>query len=443
MNKPVIICVDDEKIILDSLKLEIKASFKELLTIETAESASEALSIINECIAQGIDIPIVISDWLMPEVKGDEFLSIVHKLLPDTMKILLTGQVTTSGLGNAINKAKLYRFIPKPWHSEDLDLTITEAFKSYYNKLQLKNANAKLKEMNSLLEDRIRTRTAELEESNKRNQILLDQTLIGSINALIKILMKSNPEIFEKAYRIRTYSKRILKNLTMKNLWEIEIACLFSQIGCIDLPYSIKTKITHKEKLNKQELSVFNLHPQKTYELLSNIPIFGNIAQGILDHFKPVSQLENNDSYFISAILKIASDFDELIQAGYTESETIEIIKNNEIIYDKSVLNALIKDINIAIIPEEVQNPNEINSINKINYKDEINDEDETNDILKIELRELMVGLVLAKDIVDMQNNIIYKAEEEITHSVLANLLQISQNMQIKEPIFVYNYLLL
>lgn len=421
MGKPVIICVDDEKIIVDSLKAEIKSAFQEQLNVETAESGSEALEIIEEYISDGIDIPIVVSDWLMPEMKGDEFLAKVHSKLPDTMKILLTGQVTTTGLGNAINSAKLYRFIPKPWYPEDLDLTITEAFRSYYNKVQLKHANIRLNDINLLLEEKIKERTIELEESNKKVQILLDQTLSGSINALIKILMKTNPEIFDKAYRIRTIAKRILKNLSIKNIWEIEIASLFSQLGCIDLPDSLITKINNREKLTQQELNAFKLHPQKTYELIAGIPIFGNIANGILNHLKPVNQISEGDSYMISAILRLATDFDDLIQSGKTEAEAIEVIRKSQLNYEVSAFNSLVKDIyNNELLTKFAHNQN----------------------ILRLTLKELKVGYVFAQDIVDAKNNVLYSANEEITKPVLLELIQISKYKEIKEPIYVYNYIL-
>ena len=419
MSKPIIICVDDEKIIVDSLKAEIKSAFKGQLIVETAESGKEALEIIEDYKSQNKIIPIVVSDWLMPEMKGDELLTIVHSMLPDTKKILLTGQVTTTGLGNAINQAKLYRFIPKPWNAEDLELTLTEAFKSFYHKIQLNTANQKLKDVNSTLEHLIAERTAELEESNRKNQVLLDQTLFGSVNTLIKILMKSNPEIFSKAFRIRQIVKRILKHVTLKNIWEIEIASLFSQLGCLDLPRDIVFKKFNNQPLTQAEVNVFKLHPEKTYELISTIPAFGNISLGIKNHLNSTNLLSHPESYNISAILKIASDFDEAAQGGLSEQQAIEVLRVRHTHYDKELLNALILD----IFDNKV-------SINK------------NERIKEISLNGLRVGYVLAKDITDMNGKIMYKAEQEITTSLINDILNSPTAHTIKEPIYVYNYLL-
>lgn len=419
MSKPIIICVDDEKIIVDSLKAEIKSAFKDQLIVETAESGNEAIEIIEECKNKNIKIPIVVSDWLMPQMKGDELLAKVHRILPDTKKILLTGQVTTIGLGNAINDAKLYRFIPKPWNAEDLELTLTEAFKSYYHQIQLNTANQKLKDINTTLEQLICERTVELEESNRKNQVLLDQTLFGSVNTLIKILMKSNPDIFSKAFRIRQIAKRIIKHISISNIWEIEIASLFSQLGCLDLPQDIVTKKFNNLPLTQQELDVFKLHSEKTYELISSIPVFGNISLGIKNHLSPTKLLTNDESYHISAILKISTDFDDAIQGGLSEQQAIEVLRVRHIHYDKELLNCLILDI--------------YNNNISINHNDKIRE---------ISLNGLRVGYVLAKDITDMDGKALFKAEQEITHSLINDILNSPNAHNIKEPICVYNYLL-
>ncbi|MCS7084616.1 MAG: SpoIIE family protein phosphatase [Bacteroidia bacterium] len=137
MNKPVILCVDDEKIILDSLEQQILTHFERKYLCELAESAEEALELIEELHKAGVEIPVVVSDQLMPGMKGDDFLVKVYQKWPDMYKILLTGQAGLDAVRNAINNAKLYRYIPKPWEADDLMLTLEEALNSYYQKKQI------------------------------------------------------------------------------------------------------------------------------------------------------------------------------------------------------------------------------------------------------------------------------------------------------------------
>ena len=151
-NKPVIICVDDEPIILESLKIELKKVLGEEHLLEIAEGGEDALELIDELLAEGSEIVAVISDYLMPNIKGDELLKQIHQISPKTIKIMLTGQADLEAVANTIKYAKLYRYISKPWQSEDLKLTVKEAVNSYFMEKQLAEQNAQLQTLNQELE---------------------------------------------------------------------------------------------------------------------------------------------------------------------------------------------------------------------------------------------------------------------------------------------------
>ena len=80
--KPIIVCVDDEKFILDSLKTQLKSAFGDLYSYEIAESAGDALELIEELSDEGHSIVVIVSDWLMPGMKGDELLINIHHKFP-------------------------------------------------------------------------------------------------------------------------------------------------------------------------------------------------------------------------------------------------------------------------------------------------------------------------------------------------------------------------
>ncbi len=166
MNKAVILCVDDESIILDALNEQLRRNLQDKYDIEVAESGDEALEVYEELIEDNIQVPVVISDYIMPGMKGDELLEKIHQSNPETLTILLTGQANIEGVGNAINRAGLYRFITKPWDQHDLALTIVEAIKSYQQQREIDQYNQELKELNNSLEQKVVQRTKELEESN-------------------------------------------------------------------------------------------------------------------------------------------------------------------------------------------------------------------------------------------------------------------------------------
>jgi CheY-like chemotaxis protein len=131
MSKISVICVDDEKIILDSLHNELQTLLPEECEFEIAESGEEAISLIDEMVEEGIMPAVVVSDQIMPGMKGDELLINIHQKYPETMKILLTGQADADAVGNVVNKAQLYRYIAKPWEKMDFRMTVQAAIKMY------------------------------------------------------------------------------------------------------------------------------------------------------------------------------------------------------------------------------------------------------------------------------------------------------------------------
>ena len=151
MKQQVIICVDDDNTVLKSLKAELQEAVGNAYLIEIAEGGEEALELLEELLSDGYEVPLIISDYIMPEMKGDELLKQVHIQSPKTIKIMLTGQADIEAVGNAIKNANLYRYIAKPWQPEDLSLTVKEAVNSYLQNKLLAAQNAQLQQMNEEL----------------------------------------------------------------------------------------------------------------------------------------------------------------------------------------------------------------------------------------------------------------------------------------------------
>ncbi|RIJ50740.1 hybrid sensor histidine kinase/response regulator [Maribellus luteus] len=166
MGKPVILCIDDEEIILQALEEQLVNIFGEEYDIETSDSGADAIGFFKELKENGIRVPVVISDYIMPGMKGDEVLKEIHNLSPGSLKILLTGHADIEGISNAINHAKLYRYIAKPWDKDDLVLTVREAIKSFLQEIKIRKQNEELLLLNASLEEKVKERTAELEIAN-------------------------------------------------------------------------------------------------------------------------------------------------------------------------------------------------------------------------------------------------------------------------------------
>lgn len=120
MPKLSILCVDDEVIILNSLIRQLQAAFGDSYVYETSENAEEALEIVEELQQESTDVIVIVSDWLMPGMKGDEFLIEIQKKFPKVVKILLTGQADEEAVERAKKQGNIHRHLQKPWSEKEL-----------------------------------------------------------------------------------------------------------------------------------------------------------------------------------------------------------------------------------------------------------------------------------------------------------------------------------
>jgi CheY-like chemotaxis protein len=124
MSDKAILCVDDEPIVLKSLRDQISRNFGNKYACEIASSVDEAWEVIADLYDEGVQVLLIVSDWLMPGVKGDQFLIEVHQKFPDIVTILLTGQADEAAITRTRSEANLYACLSKPWSEEELLNTI-------------------------------------------------------------------------------------------------------------------------------------------------------------------------------------------------------------------------------------------------------------------------------------------------------------------------------
>ena len=129
--KGILLCVDDELIVLNALKDQLQNSYGSKHIIEIAESAEEGLEILDDYKSDGLLPLVIISDWLMPGMKGDEFLINAHEKYPYVVKILLSGEADKDAVLRAKDNANLHEFFDKPWDSEELIASIDKGLMEY------------------------------------------------------------------------------------------------------------------------------------------------------------------------------------------------------------------------------------------------------------------------------------------------------------------------
>ena len=127
MEKINIICVDDEREVLESVVRDLEY-LNEIVNIEECESAMECLELLEDLDANQEYVAVLISDHVMPEKTGVELLTEValDTRFLGTKKLLLTGLATQADTIRAINNAKLDNFLEKVWDPDELLQTVKE-----------------------------------------------------------------------------------------------------------------------------------------------------------------------------------------------------------------------------------------------------------------------------------------------------------------------------
>jgi signal transduction histidine kinase len=244
IKKPIAICIDDEEIVLESLQMELSDCLGEECDIEVAQSGKEAVDLVRDLVAKGEDVAVVICDYIMPEMKGDETLITIHSINPNIVNIMLTGQSSTDGITNAINNANLYRFVNKPWQCDHLSGIVREAVSKFKTNVDAEvqmeelrsvtGENEELKALREILASEVQKRTQDLLETNVSLQQSNDELLnanklktrllsvvshdlknpLGAMRTLAEILtMESNPDTQKEVVEVMQSTIERMLNL--------------------------------------------------------------------------------------------------------------------------------------------------------------------------------------------------------------------------------------
>lgn len=125
----VILCVDDEHVVLESIRSMLESEFKGKFSIEVASDGQEALELLEELEEEKSKVQILITDWLMPKVKGDELIMKVHDLYPEMKKIMITGQADEKAIEQVKSLGGLNKLFLKPWDAKEIIKTLKEYMK--------------------------------------------------------------------------------------------------------------------------------------------------------------------------------------------------------------------------------------------------------------------------------------------------------------------------
>ncbi|MBN2021694.1 MAG: response regulator [Pirellulales bacterium] len=372
-----ILCVDDDPNVLQAYERALRKQFR----IEPALGGEEALAAIRE---QG-PYAVIVADMRMPGMNGVELLAKVKEIAPDTVRMMLTGNADQQTALEAVNQGQIFRFMNKPCPPEVFAAALAAALKQHH-----------------LI-------TAERE--------LLSKTLSGSVKVLTDVLSLVSPTAFGRAARVRRLVHHLVNNLGMDETWQVEIAAMLSQVGCVAVSEESIEKIYRGEDVSRAEMAAFENHPKVGADLIRHIPRLEPVAEMIAYQQKrydgkglPDDGASGPQIPLGGRILKLILDFDTLTSNGLGDDMALAEINDRRGWYDPVLVKGLREALRIG----------------------------EAHVVRRVRASELIDGLVLADDIRSINGTLLCARGQEVTSSMRARLRTYVANVGVQDQIKVF-----
>ncbi len=312
MNRPRVVCVDDEPHVVGGLALHLRRRYD----VELATSAEAGL----ELLSREPQAAVVISDMRMPGMNGAEFLARASLAHPETTRVLLTGYAEIDAAVRAINEGHVFRFLVKPCPPPELLRTVEAA--------------------------------ADLHRMLVAEKELLEKTLHGSVRMLSDVLAVTNPAAFGRASRLKRLVAKLVVKLGERPYWQVEVAAMLSQLASITLPGETVEKLYYGAPLSGPERAMVERAPDVTQQLLGHIPRLEVVRRILAVHGRaeagqrPAGLGESEEEERLvrrgAQLLKGATEVDTMEAQGMSATGITAALRAHAKEYEPDVLEALI-----------------------------------------------------------------------------------------------------
>ncbi len=379
MNEKVLL-VDDDVSLLAALKRNVRGKFK----LETAVGGEAGL----KTLAANGPFAVVVSDRQMPGMDGAQFLATVRQRAPDTVRIMLTGNVDLEQAVQVVNEGNIFRFLIKPCPLETVWQVIEDAAAQH------------------------RLITAERE--------LLNKTLSGSIKLLTDILSMVDPASFGRAEKLRALITQLNDRMPLADMWEIQLAAMLLSVGYVTLPPETLVKARADAPLANGEEKLVGSLPDTTARLIANIPRLEGVAKIVRYHQKcfngtgfPEDGINGMAIPLGSRLLKIFIDLLQLQAKGLSQSDALDQLTLRRGWYDPQLLTSVRACFGLIGRKPETWLP------------------------ISIGANDLATGMTLASDVLTKDGSQILAAGHHINETVQERIQNFKALYGLLEPIYI------
>ena len=352
-----VLLVDDEENILSSLKRLFRSEGYKILTALRGEEGVKLL--------EQNQVDIVISDMRMPGMTGAELLRIVNQRWPETVRILLTGFADLESAISAINDGKISKYISKPWDDGELKNSVKQALRLKYlegerKRLEdlTKQQNDKLMELNATLEQRVKARTEEIQQTADMLDLAyreIKRSYVNAIPVFANLIELREGASAGHGRRVAELARAVAGEMGVdeEGVENIYIAGLLHDIGQLGMPDQILAK--SYTSMTQPEVVKYKKHPILGQAALMALDSMEGVGVLIRHHHEQYNgkgypdELAGEQIPLGARILSVISDYDALqlgalVDGMLTVQEARSFLQNGKgKRYDPTVVDAFLQ----------------------------------------------------------------------------------------------------
>ncbi len=405
-----ILVVDDEEIVLLALSetLEQEDCYK----VFKASTVSEALEIVKTQ-----ELSVIISDQVMSEMTGLDFLCQAREIQPHVSTILITGVLNLKTIVAAINKGEIYRFIAKPWIREELLTCIQNAVHRYELIVSNEALQKRTQEQNATLEVQIK-QLIEQQENLDKAHTGLQENFKQSLELCHKIISTYNPMLGKETLTVVKLCNAMMEDadLTPEEKRTLQASAWLHKIGLLGVSRSVIHKARrHPDELTENERLLIRNHPtygETIVSMVENLTEAGKTIRAQYEHWDGTGypdELHKEEISLPARLLAIAVHYSESSLSNERTIKEIEKLSGTQ--FDPECVRIFTKATHLVNLPKRVK---------------------------EILFAELATGMILAEDIHSPSGLLLIPEGSCIMPKTLRKMTEHNEVDPITERLFVY-----
>lgn len=367
-----VLLVDDDANVLKAYERRLRRRFD----VETALCSEEGVTAVNFL----GPFAVIVSDMTMPRENGADFLSRMLALSPDSVRIMLTGNADQATAVQAVNQARVFRFLNKPCQADELESAIQAGIEEY------------------------RRIVAERD--------MMSQTVHGVVAMLTRVLSLVSPTAFGRATRLRTLASELAGAAEIADPWELEIAASLSQLGAVTMTPATLEKIAGDQKLSEVEIDLVHRQFTTAAELIAEAPRLDTIARVVALQSDEVIPADD-DSVQVrrnAELLRVALAFDHLVgDRGLPRADALMELTATAADFEPAALDALRK-----VVAKH-----------------------DSRRLLEVEIDELRDDMHLVEDVATTDGMVLVAKGHDVTGSLRSRLTNYASTHELRLPLRV------